>query len=147
MSLIVCATRGGEGSRVAQLQAIQLAKKLEKELVFLFVADTEAAEDHDESLNPALEAELVWLGKVLLGVAEDLAIRYDWESRSVVRTGRVGPEITRFLLENEVDVLIMGASRGTTKNIFGDDAIEKFATEIINQTGVDVEIARPEDEE
>lgn len=146
MGLIVCATRGGEGSRVAQLRATRLARKSGNPLVFLYVADTEAAEDHDDSLNPALEAELAWLGSVLLGVAEDRATRYGWESRSVVRTGRVSKEITKFLLENQVDALVLGAPWGTTKNIFGDDAIEQFAKEVTQQTGVKVEIARPEDE-
>jgi nucleotide-binding universal stress UspA family protein len=147
MSLIVCATRGGEGSRMAQIRAIKLAQETKGELVFLYVVDTQAAEEHDDRLNPALEAEMSWVGRVLLGVAEDFAARYGWESRSELRTGRVRDEIEKYLREQDVHTLVLGAPWGTTTNVFGDDAIERFADEISRETEVKVEIARPEDEQ
>lgn len=147
MGIIVCATRGGEGSRIAQLLAVRQAKQRDSALVFLYIVDTNVAEDHDESLNPALEAELSWLGRVLLGVAQDRAARLGKEASTEVRTGRVHEEIVKYLKAHDVDLLILGAPRGTSRNTFGDDAIERFADHINQETGVTVRIARPEEQE
>jgi hypothetical protein len=62
----------------------------------------------------------------------------------VIREGEVRLVIDEFLQESEATILFLGAPRGTTANVFGDDAIEQFAQKIHKETGVKVEIARPE---
>ena len=49
MGCIVCATRGGEGSRAVQLAAIERAKQSGKDLVFLFVG---VGTGRQEALGP-----------------------------------------------------------------------------------------------
>jgi hypothetical protein len=107
---IVCATRGGEGSRAVKERAIEHALAHDCALVFLFVIDAEAIEEEGpaaggRALDSALRRELRWIGRVLLE--------------------------------------LLGAPRGTTANVFGDDAIERFAEEIASISGVEVEVARP----
>ena len=96
-------------------------------------------------MKPAVHAELQWLGRTLLRIAQKRATKSQIDSEVVIRDGAVLDEICRFLKERSADLLLLGAPRGTTANIPGDDVIEMFAGEIHSKTGVEVEIVRPED--
>ena len=144
MGAIVCATRGGEGSRAAQLKAVERAKEGDHHLIFLYVVDVHMVGQFDDNLQSAVRAEFHWLGKSLLHVAQQRAERAGISADNAIRDGSVKEEIERFLRESEADVLMLGAPRGTSP-VFGDDAIEHFAQEIEDDTGVPVELIRPED--
>ncbi len=144
MTCIVCATRGGEGSRAAQLQAIRRSKEMDKRLVFLYVTDSGTVEGIDKSLLSAVQSELDWMGKTLLRIAQHRAKLSGLDTDIVIRHGLVREEIGRFLHESQAELLLLGAPRGTSANVFGDDAVEQFAIAIKAQTGVPVEVVRPE---
>lgn len=143
MSTIVCATRGGAGSRAVRERAIELASQREKKLVFLFVIDTSSLGDADQKLLLAVRDELAWLGLALLRIAQQRAHSAQIESEIVIREGLVKDEICRFIEERSAELLLVGAPRGTTATIFGDDKVEQFASEIERATAVPVEIVRP----
>ena len=145
MGGIVCATRGGAGSRAVQQQAIKYANERQSELVFLYVIDLTRMSPAEEILRPAVREELQWLGRTLLRIAQKRATKSQIDSEVVIRDGAVFEEICRFLKEQSSDLLLLGAPRGTTANIAGDDVIEQLAEEIHSETGVEVEIVRPED--
>ena len=65
------------------------------------------------------------------------------DSEIVIREGPVQDEICRFITEREAELLLIGAPRGTTAVIFGDDKVEQFAADIEKTTGIPVEIVRP----
>lgn len=144
MGTIVCATRGGAGGRAVQTRAISYARENDKPLVFLYVIDTEALTNKDNALATAVHQELGWLGQTLLRIAQKRAESLQVESEIVVREGPVRDEISRFLQERSAELLLLGAPRGTTSSIFGDDAIEQFAISIQESSNVPVEIVRPE---
>ncbi|GJM42009.1 MAG: hypothetical protein DHS20C20_22910 [Ardenticatenaceae bacterium] len=145
MSSIVCATRGGEGSRAAQMAAIERAKTTGKPLLFLYVVDPNSLDDEiDGSLKDAILAELNWMGETLLRIAQKRADVAHLGTEVKIRRGKVQDEIVRFVKENEAELLVLGAPRGTTANVFGDDAIERLAEGIRRQTAVSVEIIRPD---
>jgi len=145
MSGIVCATRGGEGSRAVQIAAIERAKVEERPLTFLYIVDPDSMEGTvEESLQTAVVAELTWMGETLLRMAQHRADAVFLPSDVRLRQGYVNDEICRFLQEQDVSLLMLGAPRGTTANVFGDDAIEQFAESIQAQTAVPVEIVRPD---
>lgn len=144
MGSIICATRGGEGSRVAQELAIRYAQEKQQKLIFIYVVDFRTLDDFDDSLLPSVREELTWLGKSLLRIARRRAEQAGVTAEIVILEGEVRQVIEEFLQESQADVLILGAPRGTTANVFGDDAIEKFAQRIEDDTGVRAEIARPE---
>lgn len=144
MGCIVCATRGGEGSRAVQLAAIERAKQTGKDLVFLFVADSSMQVGVEETLQTAVRDELIWMGNVMLQIAKLRAGARDTAVRLVVKVGGVREEISRFLQESQAELLLLGAPRGTTAAVFGDDAIEKFAQAIQEETSIPVEVIRPE---
>ena len=143
MSKIVCATRGGEGSRAVQLAAIERAKDSGLPLVFLYIASPNSLQTFDPAMQPAVQDELTWMGKALLHIAKQRANAADLETTIVIREGDVREEICRFLVESDASLLLLGAPRGTSANVFGDDAVELFAQELLEESGVAVEIVRP----
>jgi hypothetical protein len=98
----------------------------------------------DEMLIPALREELHWMGQTLLSIAHQRALLAGLEAEVVIRVGKVEAEIGRYLHESGANLLLLGAPRGTTANVFGDDAIEKFADSLQKATNLPVEIIRPE---
>ena len=143
MGNIVCATRGGAGSRAVQQAAITYARERGTALVFLFVIDTGSVEQEDAELVAAVHDELLFLGQTLLRIAKKRAANHQLTAEIIVRDGRVKEQITKFLDESSAELLLLGAPRGTTDTIFGDDVIEQFAESIHRDTGVEVEIIRP----
>ena len=143
MGSIVCATRGGAGSRAVQQAAISYAREKGNELVFLFVIDTGSVEGEEDELVTAVRDELYFLGQTLLRIAKKRAANYQVAAEIVVRDGTVKDQITKFLGECSAELLLLGAPRGTSDTIFGDDVIEQFAEAIHRDTGVEVEIIRP----
>lgn len=144
MSCIVCATRGGEGSRAVQEEAIHMARERNAKLVFLFVVDMGGIHPTDEGLIPYIQTELHWLGQALVYLARKRARLENIQADVIIRQGDVRAEIGRFLQESKAEMLLLGAPRGTTAAIFGDDAVEIFAKDIQAQTNVPVRVIRPE---
>ena len=144
MEYIVCAIRGGEGSWAVQQEAIRLARAESKRLIFLNVIDVASFGNWELTLSSAIRAELNWLGKALVNVAQRRAAAQDIMAAAAIREGNVRQEIGRFLQEAAACLLLLGAPRGTTATLFGDDAIEQFAQSVHRETGVPVQIVRPD---
>ena len=147
MDCIVCATRGGEGSRAAQMAAIKRARKEGKPLVFLYVTAPDSLGDVDEQLLPAIRHELNWMGKTLLQVAKGRAEAAGLKASVEIREGNVQEQIEQFLQEAHAEVMMLGAPRGISANVFGDDAVERFAQLIQDDTGVEVLVIYPNHED
>ena len=141
---IVCATRGGEGSLAVQVAAINRAKAEKARLIFLFITDPLSISTYEEGLAEAVQIELNWMGETMLRMAQQRADDQSVISEVRVRQGEIEVEIDRFLKESQAQLLLLGAPRGTTANVFGDDAIERFAQMIQEKSGVPVEIIRPD---
>lgn len=147
MNEIVCATRGGEGSRAVQLAAIDQARQTGHPLVFFYVVNTAALDEIENGMQTAVQDELFWLGKAILQVARSRAQQMGLEARLEVRAGNVRDEICRFLSETEASLLLLGGPRAKTTTIFGDDPVERFAAAIQQTAGVPVMIVRPATED
>jgi nucleotide-binding universal stress UspA family protein len=144
MSNIVCATRAGEGSRAVQMAAIDHARGPDKRLTFLYIIDATSLGEVDDMIAAALREEMMWMGKTLLRIAERRAAEAKLTVSLVIREGAVRDEICQFVTEARAELLLLGAPRESTANIFGDDEIETFAGSIQATTGVPVKIVRPE---
>lgn len=131
MANIVCATGNGSQSRAVQSEAVEVARRQQKPLVFLHVVDLGQLGDLDESLIPAARAELAWLGNAIMRLAEDRARRRGVHAESVVLYGDVTTSLETFLREHPVDLLLMG--QATNK------AIAAFAERVRDELGVPVE--------
>lgn len=144
MRKLVCATRGGEGSRAAQLAAIAQAQAENAALTFLYVVDPHSLAGVDESLETAVSAELRWMGQTLLQIAQNRARAAGLDTEICIRHGRTTDQISHFLQDTHADLLILGTPRGTTANVFGDDAIEQFAAAIRQQAKIPVKLIHPD---
>jgi len=146
MNDIVCATRGGAGSRAVQLAAIELAQRTGNPLVFLYVASPGTLDEVTPVLQASVRDELIWLGKALLFVAAKRAHDAGLNAATVTRVGNVQDEICSYLTEHRASILLLGAPRGTTAELSGEDVVQMFANRIYENSGVEVKIIRPEDE-
>lgn len=144
MDEIICATRGGEGSRAVQLAAIERAKSSGKRLVFLYVVAPNSMGEVAVPLQTAVREELIWMGKALLRTAQQRARMAGLDVKMEIREGRVQDEICNYIAETQASLLLLGAPRGSTANVFGDDLVERFAHNIQQSSGIPVEIVRPE---
>lgn len=131
MALIVCATGNGSQSRMVQSEAVEVARRQQKSLVFLHVVDLRQMGELDESLIPAATTELAWLGNAILRLAEDRARRRGVHAQSVVLYGDVTTSLETFLKEQPVDLLLMGQATNT--------AIVAFAEKMRDELGVSVQ--------
>ena len=145
MKTIICATRGGQGSKVGRTMAIQRAKELDAQLHFLFVVDQTVINGFDEKMKDAMRAEAYWVGRVMLRIASQQAEAFDVPTRFMIKEGSFKEQVAIIAKQCNADLIMLGASRSSTSAVFGDDAVEQFAQELQMAVGVPVEIARPED--
>jgi nucleotide-binding universal stress UspA family protein len=144
--VIVCATRGGEGSRALQFEAVRLAKADDAMLLFIYIVNYHELGDLEAGMIPDVEAELTWLGETLLLLAQKRAQNKGVSAEIAILVGSPLAEIGRFAREHNADLILLGAPRGTTANVFGDDEIERASHSLQEETGIPVEVVRPEAE-
>lgn len=142
--VIVCATRGGEGSRALQRTAVESSRRERSLLVFVYVVNHRELGELEAGEIPYVEAELSWLGETLLLLAQNRAKEAGVSAETVIRTGSPLVEIAQVARNYKANRIMLGAPRGTTANVFGDDEIERAATLLSDETGISVEIVRPE---
>lgn len=145
MSTIICATRGGASSLAVQQRAIEHAREGQHRLIFLYVIDTSSLEGLDKMLLPAVCSELYWIGETLVNIAQNRAESHEVAAETQIREGDLREEIEAILTEEAAELLLLGTPRGTTRTVFGDDAIERFAQTIREDTGVEVELVHAEE--
>lgn len=143
MTRIVCATRAGEGSRAVQMAAIHEAKDTGQPLIFLYIVESRYYETVDEIMRPFIRAELYWMAKTLVRIAENRARIAGVFPELVTREGLVQTEISKFVNEVPTSSLFLGAPRPHKSNTFDSEAIDLFSLALQDTTGVPVKIVRP----
>ena len=139
MSDIVCAVRGGAGSRAVQSAAIREALASDAELVFLYLLVRRVLEACEATMQPSGRNELYWMGKTLVRIAVVRAQaaglrRVTW----AIREGDVREEIARAVSARPTRLLLIGATRRDTED--GTSAAADFAAWVQATTGVAVVI-------
>lgn len=143
MGRIVCATRGGAGSREAQSRAIRYGKDRGVPVVFLLVVDAASFGEVEPVLAEAIAAELRWIGRALLELARRRAEDAGVVAETVIREGAALAEIVAFVAASDAECLLVGAPRGSSVDVVGDDAVERFAADVAAETGVTAEVVYP----
>jgi len=142
MGLIVCATRSGETSRLAQEKAVALAQESGDELVFLYVADPNVLARTSYTRPRGVTHDLCRMGEFILTMAQEYAaskgLRASWE----IRVGEVRQEIKRFVREKKASFLVMGCpGEDVRQRLFSPSDLRAFAAEVERETGVPVILA------
>ena len=139
MGKILCATRGGEASYIAQDAAIALAKEQGDELVFLYVAGISFLDKMAIPLVVNVESRLEKLGHFQLVMAQERAAAQGIEAKAIVRIGQLRAELVDVAEEIGATIIIMGRSLGP-ESAFADAAIKAFVADVQTETGVEVRI-------
>jgi len=139
MGKILCATRGGEASYIAQDAVIALAKEQGDELFFLYVADISFLNQTAIPLVVNVESRLEKLGRFQLVMAQERAAAQGIEAQAIVRIGLLRAELVDVAEEIGATIIVMGRSLGLD-SAFTDAAIKAFVADLQTETGVEVRI-------
>jgi nucleotide-binding universal stress UspA family protein len=114
MTTILCPTRGGKSSIPNQLWAIDLARRENARLIFLYVSDVRFLNTLSSPVLVDVAHELDEMGEFLLQMAQDRAIEQGIEAKILVRQGVFRSALRTLIEEYEVDIVVIGAAvRGT----------------------------------
>ena len=145
--MIVCATRGGEASHVAQDFAIRLALESGEELTFFYVADTGVLAATSDTRPHGIAHGITRMGEFILTIAQERAQAAGvQESQWVCRLGSMREELKKFLQESGAGTVVLGrpVSKGV-EQVFSQDRLDEFAAELEAETGVRVLLAEASD--
>lgn len=139
MSVILCATRGGEASNRTQDKAIEIAKERGHTLLFLYVVDIHFLDKMAAPIVVDVEEELLHMGEFLLLMAKERAAAQDVEAETVCRKGVLRQEIKELAQQEEVKVVVLGQPTGAY-SAFELADLTNFAEEIERETGTEAVI-------
>ena len=139
MGMILCATRGGEASYPTQDAVIALAKQQGDELVFLYVVDISFLNHGAAPLVVNLESRLERLGMFQLVMAQEQAAAQGVIAQTIVRQGHLQAELGIVAKEIGATLIVMGRSKGLDA-AFEKSSLQVFASDLQNETGIEVRI-------
>ncbi|MFQ5855249.1 MAG: universal stress protein [Anaerolineae bacterium] len=143
---IVCAARGGNGSRPAVTRAIALAKERDAGLTFLFVVDAEFLSHAIIGPPSVVHQQLRDMGEFIMATLQAKALESGVTADFAVREGRVREQIRQYLEDNDVEVLVMGRPvEETDAATFDAGTVSNFAAALEHETGVEVVLVGQED--
>jgi cation:H+ antiporter len=134
---ILCATRGGEASRPTHEKAIEIAKEMGAELLFLYVFDQTALPLEATPLVINVEAQIRHMNDYLSRTAQEQASQAGVESRIIVRAGSLREQLASVAREEDIDLVILG-NPAEKSSLFKREALNTLAAEIEEATGARV---------
>lgn len=136
MSLILCATRGGEASYHTQQAAIALAKEHGDEIVFLYIINLDFLDKTSAPIVVDIETELEQMGRFFLLMAKERADEQAVEARTIVRRGKIREEILQAAIDEGVTKVVLGRPAGD-QSAFEMSGMKEFMEEIERETGAE----------
>jgi len=139
VSGIVCAIRGGPGSRATVAQAIALARDTGLPLHFLYVVNQDFLFGTGHSPIPVLVERMRHMGESALSAACALASAQGVTAQEMVRYGHVESEIVDLCRESGANYLVLGwPLNGDRENVFTQEFLKQFIQRIEKRIGVQV---------
>lgn len=136
MSLILCATRGGESSYRTQQAAIALAKERGDKILFLYVLNLDFLDKTAAPIVIDIESELAEMGRFFLLMATERATEQGVAVSTSIRKGAVREEIIQAVKEEGAALVVLGRPAGK-QSAFEMESLEAFAAEIERVTGAE----------
>jgi nucleotide-binding universal stress UspA family protein len=139
MAGIVCAIRGGPSSQPTIDRAIQLAKREDLDIHFLYVVNLDFLAHTNVSRVQTLDKEMHQMGEFILISAQDRAVAKGVRASGVVRKGVIGDEIIGLARDVEANYVILGSPQVETEaNVFTRQRLESFSQRISDESGAQV---------
>jgi nucleotide-binding universal stress UspA family protein len=133
MSLVLCATRGGEASIPTQEKAIALAKEKGFALAFLYVADSSFLNKTAAAVVVDVDEELIHMGEFLLTMAVERAVEQGVTAEPIIRTGVIREALPEVSRELGASFIVLGRPAGESSR-FQESEFEKFSEWLQNET-------------
>lgn len=141
---IVCGVTGSEASQKGALEAARLARENQANLIFVYAVDNTflkgmTVELTSDFANKTLEH----LGSHILDRAEEIAQGQGITPKRILKQGPVLAVLKQVLSEEGADLLIIGhEERSFFEKVLFKGEVEDHVQELINQTGVPVQIVQ-----
>ena len=139
MSLVLCATRGGEASIPTQEKAIEIALEKKLALAFLYVADSSFLNKTAAAVVVDVDEELVNMGEFLLTMAVERAAEKGLTAEPVIRSGIIREVLPEVASELEASMIVLGRPTGESSR-FQESEFEKFTAWLSEETQCDIVI-------
>ena len=139
MSGIVCAIRGGPGSRATTDEAIALARRTNLPIHFLYVVNLDFLSRTATSRVSVITAEMRQMGQSILSVAQARAAAQGVVAQGMIRRGAVGEQIVRLCRELAAEYLVLGRPEPENEdNVFTQARLVQLIERLEAQTGAQV---------
>jgi len=148
---IICATKGSSGCKIAENKAIEIAKKYNSKIIFLYVIDVGFLEKGvggggEWTMDDAVSG-LKNVGGVILDIAKEKAVERGMLSGDVLteeRTGDIASQIKVSVEQNNADLVIIGHPETDVgfleRHLLKRDGTEKFVKHLKEKIGSEVMI-------
>ena len=143
MSGIVCAIRGGPGSQPTIDKALEVARRRNLPVYFLYVFNLDFMHHTSHSRADIITADMQQMGEFILMMAENLAADQDVQAEGIMRQGEVAEEISALGRELHADYVIMGRPK-EERNVFTRERQRQLVSEIEEKTGAQVILVEAE---
>jgi nucleotide-binding universal stress UspA family protein len=141
---IVCGVTGSEASQKGALKAAQMAKENQADLIFVYAVDINFLKGMSVELTSDFaQKTLAHLGSHILDRAEEISLAEGITPKKILRPGAVLEVLKQILGEEKADLLIIGhEGRSFFEKVLFKGEVEDHVQELINQTGVSVQIVK-----
>ncbi|UCD97396.1 MAG: universal stress protein [Chloroflexota bacterium] len=134
--IILCPTRGGEGSFPNQDRAIEIAKERGAEVLFLYITNVEFLGLTAAPKLIDIEAEMDEMGEFMLTMAQERAERAGINALTLVKRGHFRVVLIEVIEEYDIETVVLGSSSGDT-GVITADYLHELMTHVSGKTGVE----------
>ena len=134
---IVVSTIGSDSCKRAENKGIELAKKEKAGLTFLYIVDTCFLSGIQRGIHgvDSAEKDLGRIGRIILEIALERAVKKGVKAKTAIRTGSVMEELKRFLMESQTDLLLIGCEK---RGLLDKHLLKQSQKELEKITGIQV---------
>lgn len=134
--IILCPTRGGEGSYPNQDRAIAIADERGAEVLFLYITNVQFLGLTAAPKLIDIETEIDEMGEFMLTMAQERAENAGVKALTLVRRGQFREVLIDVIEEYEIDTVVLGSSAGGT-GVITSEYIQELVNAISGKTGVE----------
>ncbi len=134
--IILCPTRGGEGSFLNQDRAIAIAKARRAEILFLYITNVEFLGLTAAPKLIDIETEMDEMGEFMLTMAQERAENASVKANTLVMHGKFRKALIEVIEKYQVETVVLGSSAGGT-GVVTEEYIHELADHIHSKTGVE----------
>ncbi|MDP6459760.1 MAG: universal stress protein [Candidatus Hydrothermarchaeota archaeon] len=134
---IVVSTIGSDSCKRAENKGIELAKKENAQLTFLYIVDTSFLSGIPRRIHgvDSAEKDLRRIGRIILERALERSVKKGLKAETAIRTGSVMEELKRFLMESQTDLLLIGCEK---RGLLDKHLLKQSQKELEKITGIQV---------